>query len=107
MGVPEWVLDKLYALWVEAQVHQWLLPGSWESEEAGISLVAAAKPASIEASSVTEPATLPEGLDVSVTVDGPTGYTPREGVASNQGTIQAADVEAQGAFDPSSFWLLL
>ena len=43
----------------------------------------------------------------SATVDGPTGGTHREGVASNQGAAQAADVEAQEGFDPSRFWLLL
>ena len=87
MGDPKRVVDELYALWVEVQVQQWLLPGSWESEEVGISLVAAANPVSVDASGVTKPVTLPEGLDVSATVDGPIGCTPREGVASNQGTI--------------------
>lgn len=87
MGDSERMVDKLYALWVEVHVQQWLLPGSWESEEAGINLVAVAKPVSVEASGVTKPVTLPEGLDVSATVDGPIGCTPREGVASNQGTV--------------------
>ena len=65
MGDPGEVLDKLYALWVEAHVQQWLLSDSWESEEIEISLVAAAKHVSVEASSGTEPATLSEGLDTS------------------------------------------
>ena len=56
--------DPGEVLWVEAHVQQWFLPGSWESEEIEISLVAAAKHVSVEASSGTEPATLPEGIPI-------------------------------------------
>lgn len=83
------------------------MPGSWESEEAGISLVATVNPGPVETSSAMELVTPSEERAVSANVDGPTGCMPREGVVPNQQTVQVADVEAQGVFDPSSFRLLL